>query len=214
MTRGVFVVFEGVEGSGKSTQAVRLAAWLEGRSIPHIVTREPGGTPIGEETRRLLLDVEEPLPARTELLLILAARAALVEDVIRPALAEGRVVIADRFELSTKAYQGYGRGLPLDDIVRLNAFATAELQPDLTILLEVPLETGEARREAAGRSPDRIEREGRAFHARVSEAYGLLARTDSAVVPIDGTGEPAEIAAAVMKRLRDRFPETFGAAAG
>src|SRR5690554_2900769 len=132
---GVFLALEGPEGAGKSTQVRRLEAWLRDRGRDPLVTREPGGTPMGEAVRSILLDSEAVAP-RSELLLMLAARAALVDAVIRPALAAGRVVVSDRFHLSTLAYQGYGRGLPLDDVVRLNAFATAGLEPDLTILLD------------------------------------------------------------------------------
>ncbi|MFW6202012.1 MAG: dTMP kinase, partial [Gemmatimonadota bacterium] len=108
---GLFIVFEGVEGSGKSTQAERLVDWLRERSIPHLATREPGGTPVGEGVRGLLLDRrdDDDVPPRAELLLVLAARAALIERVVAPALEEGRIVVSDRFELSTLAYQGYGR---------------------------------------------------------------------------------------------------------
>lgn len=213
MRRGLFIVFEGIEGSGKSTQAELLASGLSERGIPFVLAREPGTTRLGEEVRALLLEGGEA-PARAELLLMLAARAALVEQVVRPGLEAGRVVLSDRYELSTLAYQGYGRELELDEVRRLNAFATAGMRPDLTLLLELPPEEGEARRAAAGGAADRIERAGRAFHARVAKAYGLLAKEYSSVTAIDGTGSPDEVQRRILRVLEHRFPETFAVAPG
>lgn len=213
MNRGLFLVFEGVEGSGKSTQARRLAEWLEEKGIPHLLCREPGGTALGEEIRRLLLE-GGTVGARAELLLMLAARATFVDELVRPHLAAGEVVIADRYQLSTFAYQGYGRGLPLDEVRRINAFATGGLTPDLTIVFDVPPEVGEARRVAAGRSSDRIERAGAAFHQRVFEAYRLLAEAEPGVECIDGTAPPDRVQQMVLDTLRRRFPETFLPATG
>lgn len=206
--RGVFVAFEGIEGSGKSTQARLLAEWLAEHGVPHRLVREPGGTPAGEEIRRLILEGED-LPARAELLLALAARAIHVDSVLAPALAAGEVVVADRYELSTLAYQGYGRGLPLEEVRRMNALATGGLSPDVTLLLEVPVSVGEARRREAGRGADRIEAAGAAFHARVAEAYALLAETEPRVERVDATADPARVHAEVLRRLNARFPETF-----
>ena len=211
--RGVFVVFEGIEGSGKSTQARMLAEWLAAHGVPHRRVREPGGTPVGEEIRRLMLDGDE-LPARAELFLTLAARAVHVDEVLAPALAAGEVVVADRYELSTLAYQGYGRGLPLEEVRRLNRLATGGLSPDVTLLLEVPVAVGEARRRAAGRDADRIEGAGDAFHARVAEAYALLAEIEPRVERVDATADPARVHAEVLRRLNARFPETFPLRAG
>lgn len=206
--RGTFLVFEGVEGSGKSTQAKLLADWLAARGVAHVLCREPGGTAVGEEIRRVLLESGEVAP-RAELLLLLAARAAFVEEVVRPALRDGAVVVSDRYELSTLAYQGLGRGLGIDEVRRLNDFATGGLSPDLTLVLDVPLDVGEERRARAGRRFDRIERAGRAFHDRVFEAYRLLAESEPGVERVDGTGSPAEVQAEVLRRLGARFPETF-----
>lgn len=211
--RGVFVVFEGIEGSGKSTQARMLAEWLAARGVPHRRVREPGGTPVGEEIRRLILESDH-LPARAELFLALAARALHVDEVLAPALAAGEVVVADRYELSTFAYQGYGRGLPLEEVRRLNRLATGGLSPDVTLLLEVPVAVGEARRREAGRGTDRIEGAGHAFHARVAEAYALLAETEPRVERVDATADPARVHAEVLRRLNARFPETFPLRAG
>ena len=211
--RGVFVVFEGIEGSGKSTQARMLSEWLAARGVPHGRVREPGGTPVGEEIRRLILESDH-LPARAELFLALAARALHVDEVLAPALAAGEVVVADRYELSTFAYQGYGRGLPLEEVRRMNELATGGLSPDVTLLLEVPVAVGEARRREAGRGADRIEGAGPAFHARVAEAYALLAETEPRVERVDATADPEQVHAEVLRRLNARFPETFPLRAG
>ncbi len=213
MANGIFIVLEGVEGSGKSTQARRLGEWLAAHGIDHVSTREPGGTKTGEEIRRILLEGDE-VPPRAELLLLLAARSIFVDRVVRPALARGAVVVADRYELSTLAYQGYGRGLPVEEVRRLNAFATGGLAADATVVLDVPPEVGEARRAREGRGADRIERAGAAFHRRVAEAYRLLAEIEPRVERIDGTGSPDEVHAKVVRRLRARFPETLGPGEG
>jgi dTMP kinase len=210
---GIFVVLEGVEGSGKSTQTKLLARWLSEAGVAHCVTREPGGTPVGEEIRRVLLHGGD-MPARTELLLYLAARAALVEQVVRPALQSGEVVIADRFELSTFAYQAHGRGLPLDAVRAANAIATGGLRPDLTIVLELPPEVGAARRAATGTAADRIERAGAAFHQAVSRAYGLLSEQEANVVAVAGEAGPNVVHSAIRRVLESRFPETFPHAQG
>ncbi|HSJ10743.1 MAG TPA: dTMP kinase [Longimicrobiales bacterium] len=208
-----FIVFEGVEGSGKSTQVRLLGEWLDAHGIAHVLGREPGGTVVGEEIRRALLHGGD-VPARSELLLMLAARAAFVEQVVRPALARGEVVVADRYELSSLAYQGGGRRLGFDAVRAVNAFATGGLRPDLTILLDVPLEEGTARRAQAGADADRIESAGDAFHREVAGAYRLLSETEAGVVAVPGVSDPAVVHAAVMRLLAVRFPETFGVAAG
>lgn len=209
----MFIVLEGVEGSGKSTQVRLLDEWLTERGIDHIVTREPGGTATGEEIRRILLESEH-IPPRAELLLMLAARAVFVDERVRPVLERGGVVVADRYELSTLAYQAYGRGLPVEDVRRMNAFATRGLVPDLTIVLDVPPEVGEARRVREGRGADRIEQAGATFHRKVAEAYRLLAETEPRVERIDGTGAPEVVRAEVLRVLRSYFPETFAPGEG
>jgi len=210
---GLFVVLEGIEGSGKSTQARLLSEWLTSRGVDHVLAREPGGTQVGEEIRRALLHGGE-VPARTELLLMLGARAAFVEQVVKPALARGAVVIADRYELSSLAYQGGGRGLGFDEVRAVNAFATGGLRPDITLVLDVPLEEGTRRRTEAGADPDRIERAGDAFHRAVAGAYRLLSETEPGVVAVPGAGEPAAVHASIVQLLAGRFPETFGSAQG
>lgn len=212
--RGRFIVLEGVEGAGKSTQVRLLGEWLGARGIPHLVTREPGGTRLGEEIRRLLLLEPEAVPDRAELLLVLAARAALVETEIEPALRAGKIVIGDRFELSTLAYQGYGRKLDLDEVRALNTFATGGLRPDLTIVLEIPVAEGVARYAATRRQADRIEQAGTVFHERVGEAYRLLSDTEPGVARVDGGAAPGVVHEAVRAVLRARFPETFARETG
>src|SRR5690606_9283193 len=205
---GLFIVLEGVEGSGKTTQARMLGDWLARAGIDHLVTREPGGTAVGEEIRRILLHGDE-VPSRAELLLMLAARAVFVEEVVRPALERGLVVVADRYEMSTLAYQGYGRGIPLEEVRRLNAFATGGLRPDVTLVLDVPPQVGEARRAREGRDADRIERAGSEFHTRVAGAYRLLAEIEPRVERIGGSERPEWVHAEIVRRLRARFPETL-----
>jgi dTMP kinase len=210
---GRFIVLEGGEGSGKTTQAALLGEWLGRKGVAHVRTREPGGTSVGEEIRRVLLHGSD-MPARTELLLLLAARAALVDTEIRPALEAGKVVVSDRFGLSSLVYQGHGRGLPVQDVAALHDFAAGGVRPDLTIVLDVPQEVAAVRRAAGGAVEDRIEGAGRAFHARVSEAYRLLAGTDETTVLLDGTGPAAAVHAEIVRLLVARFPETFGGTTG
>lgn len=166
-----FVVVEGPEGAGKST----LVRWLgtelraEGRDV--LTVREPGGTPIAEAARKLALKSRHDRAFAAELFLFLAARADLVERIMRPALADGQIVIADRFGLSTIAYQVAGRGLPLADVAAALRVATGGLTPDLTLVLDIPVALGRERQRTAGKVRDRIEREDDAFHGRVREAY-------------------------------------------
>ena len=210
---GLFVAVEGPEGAGKTTQVKLLADWLRDRGLDPLLTREPGGTAVAEEVRTVLLESDR-LTARTELLLMLAARSALVEDVIRPALEAGRVVVTDRFHLSTLAYQGYGRELPFNEVMALNQFATDGLVPDLTVLLDVDPEVGAARRSSRGGGPDRIERAGEAFHRRVAEAYRTLATEDASIARLDATPPPDEIHAGIVALLETRFRETFDPGGG
>ena len=210
--QGLFLAFEGGEGSGKSTQVRMLAELLAGRGRAPVVAREPGSTPLGERVRAtVLMDVELAVPARSELFLMLAARAAFVEQVVRPALAEGRVVIADRFELSTLAYQGGGRGLPAEEISACNRVATGGLSPHATVLLELDPAEGARRQRAAGMDPDRMERAGAEFHARVAAAYREMAGRVAGVVRVDAGASPDEVHRRVVSALASRFPETFPA---
>lgn len=206
-----FLVLEGVEGSGKSTQAKLLGDWLAANAVAHVVTREPGGTEVGEEIRAIVLHGAD-IPAEAELLLINAARAVFVAEIVKPALAAGKVVIADRFSLSSLAYQAHGRGLPLDEVRSICTFATQGVEPDLTIVLDVPIEESESRR--SGRGADRIERAGTDFHQKVLRAYRLLPRSEANVELISGVGEPGEVQHRIRALLVSRFPETFGSIKG
>ena len=207
---GHFIVLEGIDGVGKTTQVALLGQWLSAASVPHLVVREPGGTPLGEEVRELLLGRPElDVPPRSELLLLLAARAALVQGVLRPALEAGKTVVGDRFALSTLAYQGYGRGLPVGQVRRALDVATDGLHPDLYVLLDLPLEEALERRGAQGRGPDRIEREGEDFRAAVRDGYLALAESEPRVEVISAEGSPAEVHRRVRGLLEARFPQSF-----
>ena len=204
---GKFITFEGGEGCGKSTQVRRLKDALEHRGLKVLLTREPGGTPLAERVRAILKDESDDPPCdRTELLLFLAARAQLVRNVIRPALDAGTWVISDRFSDSTMAYQGYGRGLPLEVIRAANDFACEGLKPDLTLFLDVDPETSRARmrvREAAtNTSADRIELAGDDFHARIRKGFlEMAAAYGDRIVTIDASGTEDEVWGSVWKSL-------------
>lgn len=174
---GRFIVFEGPEGAGKSTQIARLAARLRAGGHDPLVTREPGGTPAGDRIRAVLLDPDLRVDAATEFLLYAAARAQHVSEVIGPALAEGRIVLSDRFAAASVAYQGYGRGLDLEWIHDVNARVTVGLRPDLVVLLDLEPSVGLTRVAARGR-PDRLEVAELAFHLRVRDGFTALAAAD------------------------------------
>ncbi|WP_409283519.1 dTMP kinase [Pseudomonas protegens] len=168
---GLFITLEGPEGAGKSTNREYLAERLRAAGIEVVLTREPGGTPLAERIREVLLTPgEEVMNADTELLLVFAARAQHLATVIRPALARGAVVLCDRFTDSTYAYQGAGRGLSLERIEALERFVQGELRPDLTLVFDLPVDVGLARASARGRL-DRFEQEGQAFFQKVRQAY-------------------------------------------
>lgn len=191
---GLFVTFEGGEGSGKSTQLARLAARLCARGSEPVVTREPGGTPLAEGIRELLLDPARRPGAMSEALLMEAARADLVANLVRPALAAGRVVLCDRYDDSTLAYQGAGRGLDSGLLATLNRAATGGLEPDLTLLYDVPPEVGLARRESAAGETNRLDREPADFHQRVRRRFlELAAAGPSRWVVLDATATPDEL---------------------
>jgi dTMP kinase len=208
---GLFVTFEGGEGSGKSTQIARLAARLRARGLDPVLTREPGGTPLAEGIRDLLLDPARRPGAMSEALLMEAARADVVAHVIRPALAAGRVVLCDRYDDSTLAYQGGGRGLDVDLLEALNRAATGGLVPDLTLLYDVPPALGLARRESAAGDTNRLDREPQEFHARVRRRYlDLAATAPERWLVLDGAAAPDELErlgwAALEARLTRRAP--------
>ncbi len=210
----MFVTLEGLDFSGKSTQAERLVRRLEQSHAEQpdrwpAVTflRDPGGTPLSERLRDVLLDRHHlAMCGRTELLLFAASRAQLVEAVIRPSLRRGSLVVCDRFYDSTTAYQGYGRELNLDEVVRLNEFATGGLKPDLTILFDVPIGDVERRRRTARADADRMESSGRAFYERVRAGYLAIAAAEPLrIVRIDGTEGPDAVEARVWDAVRERL---------
>ncbi len=208
--RGRFVVLEGVEGAGKSTQARMLGEWLEACGIPFTLTREPGGTEVGEAIRNVVQDRPElSVPPETELLLYLAARTAFVQEVALPALERGDLLVVDRFSLSTYAYQGYGRGLDLDEVRRMDRFASGGLAPDIYLVLDLPVEEGRARQKAAGKREDRLEGSGEGFLEAVGRGYRELARTDGNIRLVDARGTPLEVHTRVREVLRRELPETF-----
>jgi dTMP kinase len=194
--KGVFITFEGLDGCGKSTQMELLAGALQERGYVVLVTREPGGTALGEAIRDLLLDPRHHgMSARSEALLYAAARAHLVSQVIRPALADGQVVLCDRYLDSSLAYQGYGRGLGHDEIVTLNVWATECLFPDLTLFLDLDDSLRSTRLAAV---PDRLEAEDDEFHRRVGEGYReLLTLHPHRIRRIDARGTESEVQARV-----------------
>ena len=197
----MFITFEGPEGSGKSSQAQLLFHHLEQAGRRVLLTREPGGTALGDRLRGLLMAAADvAIVPQAEVLLFAAARAQLVAEVIRPGLATGGIVICDRYSDSTLAYQAFGRGLELDAVRRVVDFATAGLVPDLTVLLDLPPEEG-LRRKGAEPS-DRFEREDLAFHRRVREGYLALARRSPARwLVLDARGSRDELAAAIRARV-------------
>jgi dTMP kinase len=210
----MFITLEGLDYSGKSTQADRLLRRLErghreqpDRWPPVTFLRDPGGTPLSERLREVLLDRQHlAMCGRTELLLFAASRAQLVEAVIRPSLQRGSLVVCDRFYDSTTAYQGYGRELPLDDVVRLNEFATGGLKPNLTVFFDVPIEEVERRRRAAGADADRMEGSGRVFYERVRKGYlALAAGEPHRIVCIDGTEGLESVEARVWDTVTERL---------
>ena len=197
--RGKFISFEGPEGGGKSTHAAALAETLRAEGKTVLVTREPGGTRLAELIRGLVREeLDDPPVTRAEVLLFLAARAQVVANVIKPALARGEWVLCDRFSDSTFAYQGYGRGIDVQLLKELNEFATEGLVPDLTILLDVPPEVSRERiaerQRATSTSADRIEAAGEAFHKRLREGFLALAKAEpDRFVVIDSSGDRAEV---------------------
>lgn len=207
MSRGRFVAVEGADGCGKSTQAARLAAKLGA-----VLTREPGGTALGERVRALALDLSLPdVDARAEALLMAAARAQHVAELIEPALSRGEDLVTDRFTASSLAYQGWGRGLGTESVAGLSAFATGGLEPDVYVLLCVPEDETRARRRAAsaaGAATDRFEAEAADFHGRVSAGFRKLADADPRRwLMVDGVGSLDEVEARVWSAVSGRLGE-------
>jgi dTMP kinase len=218
MPRGKLIVFEGAEGAGKTTQIRLLAERLTTGGVPCVAVREPGGTPVGDDIREILLHPEREITAATEALLFMASRAELIAREIQPSLADGQVVLLDRFFLSTYAYQIVGRGLPEADIRSANRLATAGLVPDLTILLDVSAAEGLGRADARG-ARDRMEKSGKKFHERVSNAFREFAKKSwqdshpecGPIKLIDGTGDEKTVFERVVGALTVAFPKQFAA---
>ena len=207
MKNGIFISFEGPDGSGKTTQIERLAAFLKEQGYECLITREPGGTAISEAVRGILLDpAYKEMDYMTEAMLYASARAQLVAEVIRPALSEGKAVISDRFVDSSVVYQGIARGLGIDEVYRLNGFAIQGLMPSLTIHLDLSAEEG-IRRKKNQAELDRLEQEDISFHAQVTEGYRTLAKlSPDRIRTIDAT-LPVEV---IEERIRALVQEEFG----
>lgn len=210
---GLFVTFEGPDGSGKTTQIALLTEYLQSQGYPVLVTREPGGTPIGDQIRAVLHDIANvSMTSQAEFLLYSASRAQLVRQVIRPHLDKGEIVISDRYADSSMAYQGYGRGIPLDAIRLITQFATDGLTPDLTIYLDLPVEVGLQRKQAAhaaqGGEWNRLDGQTLEFHCRVRDGYLCMARAEpqrwmvvDALQAIEATQQ------AIRQRVASLLPE-------
>lgn len=193
MQRGLFITVEGIDGSGKSTQVRRLARWLEGQGYPVTVTREPGGTPVGEKIRQIVLDVDNgAITPVTEMLLFAAARAQHVAQIIVPALEAGHIVLCDRFVDSSIAYQAYARGLGEGDVLTVNLLAVQGVMPDLTLFLDISPEEGAARQQARPDKANRLDQETPRFFTQVRQGFtALKERYPGRIARIDG-GQPEE----------------------
>ncbi len=206
--RGLFLTLDGPDGGGKTTQAAGLAAWLRARGVAVVSCRDPGGTALGDRLRAILLDRDTvDLALRAEMLLYMASRAQLVEEVIRPALAAGRTVVSDRYLLANLVYQGYAGGLPADEVAQVGRAATGGLLPDLTLVLDLPPEAARAR---VGAARDRIEDRPESYHMRVRDGFLQAARRarDGAcpeypapIVVIDASADPETVAARIRSEV-------------
>jgi dTMP kinase len=207
VARGTLITIEGLDGAGKSTLAEGLRGELSTRGLAVELLREPGGVRVSERIRELVKDPALEVCAQAEALLYAAARAQLVHERLRPLLAEGALVLLDRFVDSSLAYQGAGRGLGMDQVRAINMLATAGLTPDRTLLLRLPAATGRARQDTRAQTPDRLEREGEAFFTTIAEAYEQLARAEpNRIRVLDATGSPAAVLAAALAALEDLLP--------
>ena len=209
---GLFVVLEGPDGAGKSTLAAALADRMRQGGLDPVVVREPGGTHAAEIARRALLDPAHPIGPVSELYFYLAARADLVQSVVQPALLQGRLVLSDRFALTTEAYQMAGRGLPPEVVIPANRLAAHNLVPDLTLILDLPPEVALARQVASGKSLDRLEQESVDFHRRVEAFY--LAAHGEGVRHLDGGLPPDRLLQAAWSEIVRLAPGRLGAVTG
>lgn len=215
------MVLEGGEGVGKTTQWERLREWVRSSGQTVLALREPGGTPPGDVIRSLLLDPVGALAPETEALLFAASRAELLTRAVRPALAQGTLVLLDRYLLSTYVYQGVARGLAPEALRAINQFATGGVVPDLTLLLALPLEEAQRRAKARG-APDRLEQEADGFHARVASGFSAALSPDwqrahpecGPIVAVDASGTREEVTARCIAVLVERWPEHFARTAG
>ncbi len=209
MKKGFLISFEGGEGCGKSTQIKMFSKWLEESGMEYILVREPGGTEVGEKIRNILLHDKEELSAKTEFLLFSASRSKLIEDVVKPELAEGRLVVMDRYYDSSFAYQGYAGSLKLEDVETITKFAIGEgATPDLTILLDLSYETGMTRKSADEklRDFDRMELKGKEYHDKVRNGYLELAKKNSErFFVIDASQKPEQVFEKIKKEFLRRY---------
>jgi dTMP kinase len=208
--RGRFVTFEGGEGAGKSTQIARAAGWLRSHGVDTVLTREPGGTPRAERLRAILLERDtEPMPQSCELLLMFAARATHLENLVRPAIARGAWVLCDRFTDATYAYQGGGRGLPRAQIDALAGIVHRDLWPDLTLLIDLPVDAGMARaaRRNGAEGPDRFESEQQAFFERVRATYLERAQAEPARFRVIDGSRPVDAVTGAIESALARLLE-------
>lgn len=206
---GMFITFEGIDGSGKSTQIRMLEEYFQSKGRRTVVTREPGGTPLGEKIRNILLDRDNEISDVAEMLLYAASRAQLVQDVIIPSLKEGKVILCDRYLDSSIAYQAYGRELG-SQVLRVNASAVHNCMPDLTFLFDLPVRTGKSRAAEEG-EPDRLELEKDIFFSRVRNGYLKIAEQNpSRVKLIDGTLSINAVSERVLRFTSDKWTEIFG----
>ena len=206
--KSLFITLDGIDGCGKSTQLRLLADYLRQQGRKVLLTRDPGGPEISEKIRQLILHPGHgAMSSRCELMLYEASRAQLVEEVIRPALAAGKIVLCDRFFHATLAYQGAGRQLGQPDIRWLNRFATARLVPDLTFILDLNIALARARRQRAGKAPDRLEQETTAFHRRIRTAFLAQAQADPRHLVVIRGNRPAPL---IQAEIRDIIKRKFG----
>ena len=203
MKKGLFITFEGIDGCGKSTQLARIASRLKGEGISCLVTREPGGTPISEKIREILISSQySEMCSETELLLYLASRAQHVRQSIVPALGRADVVLCDRFQEATIAYQGYGRGLELEFLRRVNHFATGGIAPECTFIFDISVELSRERLSHIGKGQDRLESGGADFFTRIREGYKAAASGDPGrILLLDGSRPVEELTEAVYQKI-------------
>jgi len=212
MNRGLFITFEGIDGCGKSTQLSIAAERLRGEGFPILVTREPGGTPIAEKIREILISPENSeMVNECELLLYLAARAQHVREKIIPALNEGKIVLCDRFQEATFAYQGFGRNFPLEYLKGLNNFATGSLFPDCTFIFDISESVSRNRLEAMNKGKDRLEQNGLDFYRKIRNGYHQLASEEpKRIILLNGEKSVSEVSELVYSQIREMVSKKVG----